>query len=146
MNESVSLILDTLAGAIVRLALLFSLFLLFSGHNAPGGGFVGGLVASVALVVSYVSKDPDIIRRVSGITPVSVLGTGLMVATLTGIGGWVWGGSFLESTKLEFELPLFGQIAVTSALPFDIGVYLVVYGLAAAVVDSLGRLAPELDE
>lgn len=135
-----SLILATVVRTIVRLALVFSLFLLFTGHNAPGGGFVGGLVASIALVISFVSRGPSIVTRFGPVTPEIILGVGLMVAALTGIGGWVWGEHFLETAKTTFTAPLLGEIAFTTALPFDIGVYLVVFGLAGSILDTLGRV------
>ncbi|MGF1618779.1 MAG: MnhB domain-containing protein [Acidimicrobiia bacterium] len=135
-----SLILATLVRTIVRLALVFSLFLLFTGHNAPGGGFVGGLVASIALVISFVSRGPSIVTRFGPVTPEIILGVGLVVAALTGVGGWVWGEHFLETAKATFTAPLLGEVAFTTALPFDIGVYLVVFGLAGAILETLGRV------
>ncbi|MEX1038695.1 MAG: MnhB domain-containing protein [Acidimicrobiia bacterium] len=143
MRQFDSLILDTLVRTIVRLALVFSLFLLFTGHNAPGGGFVGGLVASIALVISFVSRGPAIITRFGPLTPEIILGVGLMISALTGIGGWIWGESFLETAKTTFTLPGLGEVSFTTSLPFDIGVYLVVFGLAGSVLDSLGRVEEE---
>lgn len=140
MSHLDSLILATLVRTIVRLALVFSLFLLFTGHNAPGGGFVGGLVASIALVISFVSRGPAIVTRFGPLTPEIILGVGLTVAALTGIGGWVWGEHFLETAKTTFTVPLVGPVAFTTALPFDIGVYLVVFGLAASILNTLGRV------
>jgi multicomponent Na+:H+ antiporter subunit A len=136
-----SLILDTLAGTIVRLALVFSLYLLFAGHNAPGGGFVGGLVAGVALIIGFLSRGTGVLRRFGRFGPEVVMGVGLGTAALTGIGGWIWGDEFLASKKVVFTLPVWGEVGFTTALPFDIGVYLVVVGLAAAVIASLGREA-----
>ncbi|MEX1094226.1 MAG: MnhB domain-containing protein [Acidimicrobiia bacterium] len=140
MNHLDSLILATLVRTIVRLALVFSLFLLFAGHNAPGGGFVGGLVASIALVISFVSRGPAIVTRFGPVTPEMVLGTGLVISALTGVGGWLWGEHFLETAKTTFTAPLLGEVAFTTSLPFDIGVYLVVFGLAGSILDTLGRV------
>lgn len=140
MRRLDSLILDTLVRTVVRLALVFSLFLLFTGHNAPGGGFVAGLVASIALVISFVSRGPAIVTRFGPVTPEIILGVGLMTAALTGIGGWVWGGYFLETAKTTFTAPVVGEVAFTTSLPFDIGVYLVVFGLAGSILDTLGRV------
>lgn len=140
MSQFDSLILETLVRTVVRLALVFSLFLLFTGHNAPGGGFVGGLVASIALVISFISRGPAIITRFGPLTPEIILGVGLLISALTGVGGWVWGENFLETAKTTFTFPGVGEVAFTTSLPFDIGVYLVVFGLAGSILDTLGRV------
>lgn len=146
MNHLDSLILATLVRTIVRLALVFSLFLLFTGHNAPGGGFVGGLVASIALVISFASRGPAIVTRFGPLTPEMILGTGLVISALTGVGGWLWGEHFLETAKTTFTAPLLGEVAFTTALPFDIGVYLVVFGLSGSILNSLGRVEEDESE
>lgn len=66
------------------------------------------------------------------------MGAGLALAVGTGALGWVWGDAFLESVKIEFELPVLGVLKATSALPFDIGVFLIVIGLVAALILTLG--------
>ena len=147
MRPRPSLIFDTVLDAVFRTALIFSLFLLFTGHNAPGGGFVGGLVAAAALVLRYVAGGAEELNRVVRMSAAGLLGTGLLVAALTGMAGWVWGDAFLGSAKLEVEIPVIGVVKTTAALPFDIGVYLVVVGLGLAILRSLGaqadRTAPE---
>lgn len=134
-----SLILDFVLDHVVRTALVFSVFLLFTGHNAPGGGFVAGLVAGIALVLRFIALGREGIEGVLPASPEAVMGTGLGLAVVTGVGGWLWGESFLTSIKLDFHLPMLGEVHATSALPFDIGVYLVVVGLAAALVLTLGE-------
>ncbi|MFP3913924.1 MAG: MnhB domain-containing protein [Actinomycetota bacterium] len=133
-----SLILDYVLDLVVRTALVFSLFLLFTGHNAPGGGFVAGLVAGITIVLRFIALGrPGIEAALPG-SPNLIMGLGLSLAIATGVGGWVWGESFLTSVKVDLELPLLGEIHATSALPFDIGVFLVVVGLAAALIQALG--------
>ena len=138
MRPRPSIILDTLLDAIVRTALLFSLFLLFAGHNAPGGGFVGGLTAGAALLLVYAAEG---VRGVDRVVPVGehlFLGAGVLVAGLTGLGGLLWGTAFLESAKVEVEVGLLGTLKATTALPFDIGVYAVVVGITLSVLRALG--------
>ncbi|HSM43427.1 MAG TPA: MnhB domain-containing protein [Acidimicrobiia bacterium] len=133
-----SFILDTLVDVIVRTALVFSLFLLFSGHNSPGGGFVAGLVFGISLVLQYLAGG---LREMEEILPASaetILGAGLSLALFTGIAGWAWGDAFLETTYVETEVPVLGVIKATSALSFDIGVFAIVVGLVAALVLTFG--------
>jgi len=132
------LILETAVGLVFHAALLFSLFLLFAGHNAPGGGFVGGLVCGAAFVLRYVRGGVGELRRIAPIAPAVVLGAGVLLANTTGLLALAAGGQFLESGKVEVDLPLLGHVKATSVLPFDMGVYLVVVGLVLAVLTSLG--------
>lgn len=141
MNPRSSLILDTVLETIFRTAIVFSLFLLFAGHNAPGGGFVGGLVTATALVLRYVAGGTPRIDSVARVAPRHLLGGGLFLAGITGAAGWLWGDAFLTSVKVEGSLPLLGHLKATSALPFDIGVYLVVVGLGLVILRSLGAEA-----
>ncbi len=138
MRHRRSLILDTVLDGLFRVALLFSVFLLFEGHNAPGGGFVGGLVAVGALVLRYVADGVPEVDRVVPVSAPAVLGTGLAIAMATALGGFVWADDFLASAKIETEVPLLGTLKATTALPFDIGVYLIVVGLGLVVVRALG--------
>jgi len=133
-----SAILDTLLAAVLRTALLFSLFLLFAGHNAPGGGFVGGLTAAAALLLCYAAGGIDEVDRLVRVDEGMFLGGGVALATAVGLAGFGWDTAFLASAKLEFEVGVLGTFKATSALPFDIGVYLVVVGLALAVLRALG--------
>ena len=133
-----SMVLEVGVGIIFPTALVFSLFLLFAGHNAPGGGFVGGLVAGAALVLKFVDGGVDAVRRVLPFAPQSILGTGLTISALTAVGGWIGGGQLLESTKVSLDVPLIGAIKATTALPFDIGVYLVVIGLVLGLLRAMG--------
>ena len=132
-----SLILATSVDVIFPTALVFSLFLLFAGHNAPGGGFVGGLVAGAAFVLRYVDAGPGTVaeeKRFPGV----LLGIGLAVAILAGTIGWLTGGDFMQGVKLSAALPLLGEVKASSALVFDIGVYLIVVGLVRTVLSVLG--------
>jgi multicomponent Na+:H+ antiporter subunit A len=132
-----SLILATSVDVIFPTALVFSLFLLFAGHNAPGGGFVGGLVAGAAFVLRYVDAGagevPDGKRF-----PGALLGSGLAIAIFAGTIGWLTGGDFMQGVKMSVEVPLAGTVKASSALVFDIGVYLIVVGLVRTVISVLG--------
>lgn len=134
-----SFVLDVLVDLVVRTALVFAVFLLFSGHNAPGGGFIAGLVAGISIVLRYVAGGHDAVRSFVPFRPEALLGVGLSIAILTGLGGWMWGDAFLESAKLEVDVPVLGTLKATSALPFDIGVFIIVVGVALAMISALGQ-------
>lgn len=141
-----SLILDVVLDLVFRTALLFSLFLLFAGHNAPGGGFVSGLVAGTALVLRYVAGGVEEVDRVLPVHEQVLLGVGLLLVFLTGVFGWVAGGAFLYGAKASVEIPVLGTMSATSALVFDIGVDLVVIGLVLSLLRSLGAAADRTEE
>lgn len=134
-----SLILDFVIDLIVRTALVFSFFLLFRGHNAPGGGFVAGLVAGIALTLRFVALGRQGVSAVLTLPPEALMGSGLALSIATGILGWVWGGTFLQGAEASFKVPFLGELKATAALPFDIGVFLVVVGLSAALILALGE-------
>ncbi len=139
MRTQRSLILEISVAAIFPTALLFSVFLLFAGHNAPGGGFVGGLVAGASFVLRRLERGGDELDRATLVNPQVLLGAGLALAVLTGAAPWLAGQQFLESAKLQLELPLLDTFRATSSLAFDVAVYLVVLGLVLAVLSTLGR-------
>lgn len=135
-----SYILDVLIDLIVRIAVVFSAFLLFSGHNSPGGGFVAGLVFGISLLLLYIAGGSEKLRSLLPVSAESILASGLFIALMTGAAGFLWGNAFLESTYLEVDIPLLGVVKLTSALSFDIGVFGVVVGLAGMLILTL---APE---
>lgn len=138
-----SFILDVLIDLVLRTALVFSVFLLFSGHNAPGGGFIAGLVTGIAIVLRHLAGGADAVRAATRFEPSVLLGVGLSIAVLTGGLGWAWGDAFLESTKWEVDVPILGVVKATSALPFDVGVFIVVVGVTLAMISALGGEEPE---
>ncbi|WP_423463238.1 Na+/H+ antiporter subunit A [Promicromonospora sp. MS192] len=122
--------------------ILFALFLLFSGHNAPGGGFAAGLVAGLALVVRYLAGGRYELGEAAPVHPGLVLGTGLFLSAGVGLVALLVGQAALESTILDLHLPVLGDVHLVTSLFFDIGVFLVVIGL---VIDILRSFGAELD-
>ncbi len=136
-----SVVLETAVRLVFHTVLVFSLYLLFAGHNQPGGGFVGGLVAGLAFVLRYVAGGRAALREAVPIDPGVPLGSGLVLAASTGLVALAAGGQFLQSAKAVVHLPLLGEIHFASALAFDTGVYLVVVGLVLGVLRTLGAEA-----
>jgi multicomponent Na+:H+ antiporter subunit A len=132
------LVLDRSVRVTFHALQLGSLWLLFAGHNQPGGGFVGGLVAGSAVALRYLAGGITEVRRLSRFAPWTILGAGLLVAGVTAMVPVVLGDAVLEAALVELDLPLVGSVKVTSPLVFDIGVYLVVVGLVLMVMEAFG--------
>jgi len=133
-----SLILDVSVRLLYPSIIVLSLYFLFSGHNQPGGGFVGGLAASAAISLRYVTGGLEAVRRSFRSEPWTILGTGLALSVGTAIFPMLLGGAILEHGTLKLHPPVLGDIKVTSALPFDVGVYLVVIGLILMIFEAFG--------
>ncbi len=136
-------ILETGTRAVFHTILLFSIYMLFAGHNAPGGGFIGGLIAASALMLRALSEGADDVRRLIPVEAEAVMGVGALFATLTGVAGFAIDGAFLGSGMLDLHPPLLGDIHIASVLFFDIGVYLIVVGLGMALIRTLASHDPD---
>lgn len=136
-----SVILETSVRLVFHTVLLFGVYLLFAGHNQPGGGFVGGLVAGTAFVLRYVSRGRAEIRSAVPVDPGVPLGLGLVLAGGTAAAPWFAGHDLLRSGVYQFTAPVLGDIKLTSALAFDTGVFLVVVGVVLALLRTLGAEA-----
>ncbi len=128
-----SLILSETVNGLTPVLLLFSIFLTFRGHNAPGGGFAGGLVMAAAIVLRYLGSGPEGVRSLR-IDPIVLIGSGLSIAIAVGTGSLASGGSFLQSAIWKLHPPLLGEIKIVSSALFDIGVHILVVGVVMAVL------------
>ncbi len=133
-----SLILDVSVRLLYPSIIVLSLYFLFSGHNQPGGGFVGGLAASSAIALRYVTGGVDAVRRSFRLRPWTILGFGLAISVGTAIVPVLLGGDILEHATLKLHPAVLGDVKVTSALSFDVGVYLVVIGLVLMIFEAFG--------
>ncbi len=136
--ERRSVVLELVVRLVFPAVLVLSVFLLFSGHDHPGGGFAGGLVAGLALVLRYVAGGRYELGEAVRATPGALLGTGLSLAALAALVPALVGGTVFQSAVLQGDLPLLGDVKVVTATFFDIGVYLIVVGLVLDVLRSLG--------
>jgi multicomponent Na+:H+ antiporter subunit A len=118
--------------------ILMSLWLLFAGHNQPGGGFVGGLLAGSAITLRYIAGGIDEVRGRSRFRPWTVLGVGLLLATTTSTIPLLAGESVLRVGFATIDVPLIGEIKMSSALAFDTGVYLAVVGMVLMAFEAFG--------
>jgi multicomponent Na+:H+ antiporter subunit B len=120
--------------------LLFSLFLLVRGHNEPGGGFVGGLVASTAFALVLLSEGREPARRLLRVDPLGLVAAGLLVALLSGVPPLLRDRPFMTGLWLKAPLPVVGKIG--TPVVFDVGVYLVVLGIVLAILFTLAEEEP----
>jgi multicomponent Na+:H+ antiporter subunit B len=131
------LILPTATTYLMPVLLLFSLFLLLRGHNEPGGGFAGGLVAAAGFVLLSISSGVGVARRALRVDPRSLVGIGLVIMLASGlIAPLLYGEPYLTSHWWTFDIGDYG-IAVGTPLLFDIGVYLGVAGTILLIVFAL---------
>jgi multicomponent Na+:H+ antiporter subunit B len=132
------LILPTATAYMLPLLLLFSVFLLLRGHNDPGGGFSGGLVAAAAFALLATASGVRVARYALRVDPRTLAGTGLLVMLASGLlGPLVAGRPFLTTTWWQVDLPGAPGLYLGSVLVFDVGVYLGVMGTVLAIVFAL---------
>jgi len=134
------MILTTISQAILPLALLVSAFIFLRGHNLPGGGFIAGLITAVALIMVYMSRGVEWVQQRLDFPYQPVAIAGVAVATLTGLGSWLFGRPFLTSAFGHFKLPLVGEFELATAMLFDLGVFLAVVGATLMILANLGKL------
>ncbi|MFB9545288.1 hydrogen gas-evolving membrane-bound hydrogenase subunit E, partial [Micromonospora sagamiensis] len=133
-----SVILQVVTRLLFHAIVVFSIYLLFSGHNAPGGGFAAGLVAGLALTVRYLAGGRTELNSAAPVDAGKLLGAGLFVAVGTGVAAIPFGGEFLQSALLDLHLPVVGHLHFVTSVFFDVGVYLIVVGLVLDILRSLG--------
>jgi len=133
-----SIIFTTASRLLMGLMLLFSIFLLWRGHNAPGGGFIGGLVAAAGLVVYGLANGTPAMRAILRAEPGSIAITGLLLSVLAGVLPALAGQDFLTGLWLFIGASETDKgLALGTPLLFDIGVYLTVLGGVAGMVVAL---------
>lgn len=132
-----SLILQTTTRFLASLILLYSVFLLIRGHNFPGGGFAGGLVASSGWALYTIAFGPERVRRGLRINSRSIVSLGLLLSILSGLIGLLEGENFLTGKWLDVSLPNDRVVTLGSPLLFDFGVYLVVLGTVLTIILAL---------
>ena len=126
-----SLILRTAAPVITLLMIAFSLFVTLRGHNSPGGGFIGGLLAASGVALYALAFGVEAARRMLRLHPLAIAAIGLLLAALSGLLSAVYGVPYM--TGLWFDI----GIDVSTVMSFDIGVYMVVVGAFSSILLTL---------
>lgn len=131
-----TLIFRTVAPFLTALMIVFSIFVLLRGHNEPGGGFIGGLIAASAFAIYGIAYGVAAVRRALWFHPMSIAGAGLLLSTLSGFVSIIAGVPFM--TGIWIYPRLFGvEIPLATVMSFDVGVYLVVVGAITSIALAL---------
>ncbi|EYR63622.1 monovalent cation/H+ antiporter subunit A [Actinotalea ferrariae CF5-4] len=133
-----SVVFEIITRLLFHSMVVVGLYLLFAGHNSPGGGFAGGLVVGIALIVRYLAGGRYELGDAAPVHPGLLLGLGLFLSAGVGLVAVLAGGSLLQSVIIEFAVPVLGPIKLVTSVFFDIGVFLLVLGVVLDVLRSLG--------
>jgi multicomponent Na+:H+ antiporter subunit A len=136
--ERRSVIFEVVTRLVFHTIVVFSIYLLFSGHNNPGGGFAAGLVTGLALVVRYLAGGRYELDEAAPVDAGALMGTGLFISAASGLAPLAFGGAVLQSAVVDLHLPLLGTLHLVTSVFFDVGVYVLVVGLVLDLLRSLG--------
>ena len=119
--------------------LTFAIYLLMRGHDLPGGGFAGGITASIAILLLYIANGTRAVEASLHIVPVRWISAGLLCAAGTGLAAWMFGYPYLTSHSRYLDIPLIGEVPLATALLFDIGVFAVVVGTTVLILIAIAH-------
>lgn len=139
LPEGYMMLPAVLVRLLLPLAMVVSLFLLFRGHNAPGGGFVGGLVLATAVILQYLVGGTVWVEAHLRIHPLYWMAAGLLSAAIAGAAALLNGAPFLTSLAWHGALPLLGELHLSSVLLFDLGVYMLVIGATVLMLVAIAH-------
>jgi multicomponent K+:H+ antiporter subunit A len=134
-------ILQTFSRLLLPLMLMVAVYIFLRGHNLPGGGFIAGLIASVALIVFYLANGIEWTQQRLKVDMHWAIGLGVLIASATGVVSMLVGFPFLTSAFAHIHWPIVGEFELASAIAFDLGVFLVVVGATVLSLVQLGKLS-----
>lgn len=132
-------ILHTVTKIAAVIIFTFSIDLFWAGHHFPGGGFIGGLTTAAGIVLLYLSFDIETVKKNLPIDYKKMAAFGVLLAVLTGVWGMIFGDAFLEQAFGHFNIPIFGDTELATAVLFDIGVAFAVIGTAITIITSISE-------
>jgi multicomponent K+:H+ antiporter subunit A len=139
-NDPHPMMFEMVSQSLLPLALLVSVYIFLRGHNVPGGGFIAGLITAVAIIQQYIAHGVQWIKPRVTIDYQWMIAGGILIATATGLGSWIFDKPFLTTWFDYFDLPWIGEFELASAMLFDLGVYLTVVGAVMLILANLGKL------
>ena len=135
------LLMVVITRVMLPVVLMVGIYILLRGHNEPGGGFIAGLIVAIAVVVQYMASGFAWADERQRYPYHTIIGSGVLVAGLTGIGAWFAGQPFLTSAFGYFRIPPMAKFELATAMGFDLGVFLAVVGAVMLSLESFSRLA-----
>jgi len=142
-----ALLIRAAASVVLPVAMVFTVYIFMRGHNMPGGGFIAGLITSVALVLQFMALGQDraetYLRAEGGRRFVRWIGSGLTIAGVTGAAAFLFGRPFLTSAHGHPHVGWLGELPLASAALFDLGVYFTVVGATLLTISVLGTASVE---
>ena len=132
-------ILQTVTKIVVFIILTFGVYIFLAGHNNPGGGFVGGLVISSALVLLYLAFDIETVHKGIFLDFKKVAAFGAFIVVATGIGSLFFDAPFLSQTFVVYDLPFIGEIGLSTVTLFEAGVAFAVVGVVITIKLSISK-------
>lgn len=139
MKKPDDVILRTVTKVSVFIIFTFAVNLFFSGHHQPGGGFIGGLTFAAGLILMYLTFDIETVKKHIPIDFKVIAAVGVLIAVFTGVAGMLFDKPFLTQAFDYFNLPIFGESELASAVLFDVGVALAVIGTAVTIILSISE-------
>ena len=139
-SDSYPIIMQTLMRLLLPAMLLVAIYIFLRGHNLPGGGFIAGLIAAIALIVQYLANGIEWTSKRLNFDKHFLVGSGVIVAAFTGVVSMFLDYPLLTSTYTYLDWPIVGKFPVSSALAFDLGVFLVVVGATVMILVQIGKV------
>ena len=140
------ILLACISQSLLPLALLVSAYIFLRGHNLPGGGFIAGLVTSIAFILQYMAHGTAWINERFDVNYRKIIASGIAIAMFTGVGSWFFDKPFLTTWFDYFYIPFVGKTELASAIVFDLGVYLTVVGATLMILASLGNMTANAEK
>lgn len=137
-NKSLrNIILEKIASLFMKAMLIFSIYLLLRGHNNPGGGFIGGIIASSGFIFYAIIFGTDSLQKIIRLKPQIFIGIGLSLVLIAAILPTFFSAEILTGLWIQANIPGLGTLHAGTPLIFDIGVYGVVVGVILTIVISI---------
>ncbi|WP_019638191.1 Na(+)/H(+) antiporter subunit B [Paenibacillus fonticola] len=132
-------ILQTVTKIVVFIILTMAVYLFVSGHNSPGGGFIGGLVLASALVLLFLAFDTETIMKRIPLDFKMVAAVGAFITVATGAASLFLDIPFLSHAYSYVNLPVFGKTGLATVTIFELGVALGVVGVVVTIILSISE-------
>ncbi|ALC88950.1 cation:proton antiporter [Bacillus sp. FJAT-18017] len=138
MRKVNNIILETSLKVLLFIIALYSVYIFTAGHYYPGGGFIGGLMTSGAIVLLLITYDIETVAKILPINYRFLTASGLLIAIATSAGAMLFNVPFLTHVFTDVHLPVIGELSLHTATLFDLGVYFVVIGVTMTIIQTIG--------